>query len=45
MLLTQIRASLVGVVVLTQEQEAAYQRTVDRINIMWSGSGIDRFLY
>jgi len=45
MLLPQLRASLVGDVVLTQEQEAAYQRTVDRINIMWSGSGIDRFLY
>jgi len=33
-------------VVLTVAEEAAYQRTVNRVNGMWTlGSGLDRFTY
>jgi len=35
-----------GDVVLTVAEEAAYQRTVTRLNGMWAlGSGLDRFVY
>jgi hypothetical protein len=35
-----------GNVMLTPEEEAAYQRTVDRLNAMWTlGSALDRFRY
>ena len=35
-----------GDVVLTPAEEAAYQRTIDRLNGMWTlGSAVDRFLY
>ncbi|PZU49474.1 MAG: LuxR family transcriptional regulator, partial [Arsenicicoccus sp.] len=31
---------------LTDEEEAAYVRTADRLNRMWAlGSGVDRYLY
>lgn len=44
-----LRARIVGAtedVVLTGEEEAAYQRTVSRLNGMWAlGSGVDRFTY
>jgi hypothetical protein len=33
-------------VVLDAAAEAAYQRTADRLNGMWTaGSGLDRYLY
>lgn len=35
-----------GDVVLTPAQEAAYQRTINRINGMWAlGNPVDRFTY
>jgi hypothetical protein len=44
-LLPRLRASNVGDVVLTGAEEAAYNRTVDRINTMWTGSALDRWAY
>jgi hypothetical protein len=44
-LLPRLRASSVGDVVLTGAEEAAYNRTVDRINTMWTGSALDRWAY
>jgi len=45
LLLPRLRASLAGDIVLTPAEDAAYNRTVDRINTMWSGSVIDRWAY
>lgn len=44
-LLPRLRALADGDVVLTIEEEGAYRRTVDRINAMWTGSGLDRWAY
>ncbi|MFC5833157.1 hypothetical protein [Nonomuraea insulae] len=32
-------------VVLTHEEEAAYQKTADRLNAAWQGGGLGRLLY
>jgi len=45
LLLPRLRASLAGDIVLTPAEDAAYNRTVDRINTMLSGSVIDRWAY
>jgi hypothetical protein len=45
LLLPRLRASLAGDIVLTPAEDPAYNRTVDRINTMWSGSVIDRWAY
>jgi hypothetical protein len=44
-LLPKLRASITGDVVLTPTEDAAYSRTVDRINTMCSGSALDRWAY
>jgi hypothetical protein len=44
-LLPRLCASIIGDVVLNPTEEAAYNRTVDRINTMWSGSALDRWAY
>jgi hypothetical protein len=45
LLLPRLRATAGGDVVLTLAEEAAYGRTVDRINTMWTGSALDRWAY
>lgn len=45
MLLPVLRRAMTGDAVLTVEQEAAYQRTADRINAMLTGSALDRWAY
>jgi hypothetical protein len=44
-LLPKLRAGVIGEVVLTPTEDAAYNRTVDRINTTWSGSALDRWAY
>jgi hypothetical protein len=45
LLLPRLRTIAGGDVVLTPAEEAAYGRTVDRINTMWTGSALDRWVY
>lgn len=44
-LIPKLHALAEGDVVLTVEEEDAYRRTADRINAMWTGSGLDRWAY
>lgn len=44
-LLPRLQDSLVSDVVLTPSEDAAYRRTADRINTMWTGSALDRWAY
>jgi hypothetical protein len=44
-LLPRLQASLSEDVVLTPGEETAYARTANRINTMWTGSALDRWVY